>query len=189
LALGHEVTAFVRSPERLGITHDHLRVLAGSPASDSEALVAAVHAQDVVISALGVGKSLKSSGLIAGSAPIIVRAMESQSVRRLIFISAYGVGVTRRDVPLVARVLIRVLLKDLYTDKQAGEEEVRRSGLDWTLVYPTTLTNGPKTGHYRVGERLELHGLPRVSRADVADFILTRLEDRQYVRRGVLISY
>jgi putative NADH-flavin reductase len=164
-------------------------VLTGSPTSDFEALATAVHGQDIVISALGVGKSLKSSGLIARSVPAIVRAMESQSVRRLIFISAYGVGVTRRHVPLLARVLIRVLLKDLYIDKEAGEGDLRRSGLDGTLVYPTTLTNGPKTGRYRVGERLELHGLPRVSRADVADFILSQLEDRQYVRRGVLISY
>jgi putative NADH-flavin reductase len=91
-------------------------------------------------------------------------------------------------VPLLPSVLIRLLLKDIYADKQAGEEDIRRSSLDWTLVYPTTLTNGIKTGRYRLGERLVLHGLPRVSRADVADFILTQLEDSPYVRRGVLIS-
>jgi putative NADH-flavin reductase len=189
LEQGHEVTAFVRSPERLHITHDRLRVLAGSTTSDFNALAAAMHDQDIVISALGVGKSLKSSGLIARSVRAIVRAMESHSIRRLIFISAYGVGVTRRDVSLLPRMLIRLLLKDLYSDKEAGEGDLRRSNLDWTLVYPTTLTNGPKTGRYRVGERLVLRGLPRVSRADVADFILAHLEDSQYLKRGVLISY
>ena len=188
LQLGNDVTVLVRSPERLTTTHDRLRVLTGSVTDDTEALAAAVSAQDVVISTLGVGNSLKSSGLIARSVPAIVRAMESQGVRRLIFTSAYGVGVTRRDVPLLPRIVIRLLLHDLYADKEAGEDDLRRSGLDWTLVHPVTLTNGPRTGRYRVGERLTLHGFPRVSRADVAHFILTQVEDRTYMRRSVLIS-
>jgi putative NADH-flavin reductase len=144
-----------------------------------------------VISALGVGSSLKSGGLIARSVPAIVRAMQTAGVRRLIFTSAYGVGETYRDLPLVPRMAIRTLLKDLYADKQVGEDELRRLGSDieWTLVYPVTLTNGPRTGHYRAGERLTLHGLPRISRADVADFILSQMDDdRSYLRKGVLVS-
>ena len=186
---GHDVTALVRSPQRLSTPPDRVRVLAGSVTDDGQALAAAVRDQDVVISTLGVGNSLKSSGLIARSVPAIVRAMESQGVRRLIFTSAYGVGATRRDVPLLPRILMRLLFRDLYADKEVGEEELRRSGLDYTLVYPVTLTNGPRTGRYRVGERLGLHGLPRVSRADVAEFLLTQVEGRTYVRKGVLISY
>lgn len=185
---GHDVTALVRSPQRLTAASDRLRVLTGSVTDEGQALPAAVRGQDVVISALGVGASLKSSELIARSVPAIVRAMESQGVRRLIFTSAYGVGATRRDVPLLPRILMRLLLRDLYADKEAGEEALRRSSLDWTLVYPVTLTNGPRTSHYRTGERLALHGFPRVSRADVADFILTQIEDSTYVRKGVLIG-
>ena len=175
-------------PQRLTSTSDRLRVLSGSATDDGSTLAAAIHAQDVVISTLGVGNSLKSSGLIARSVPAIVRAMESQGVRRLIFTSAYGVGATRRDVPLLPRILMRLLLRDLYADKEAGEEQLRRSALDWTLVYPVTLTNRPKTGRYRVGERLTLHGFPRVARADVAEFILTQIADSTYLRKGVLIS-
>lgn len=188
LQQGHSVTVLVRSPQRLTVTHDRLRVLTGSIPEDGPALATAVHAQDVVISTLGVGNSLKSGGLIARSVPAIVRAMENEGVRRLIFTSAYGVGDTRKDVPLLPRILMRLLLHDLYTDKEAGEKELRRSSLDWTLVYPVTLTNAPGTGRYRVGERLTLQGLPRVSRADVAAFILTQIEDRTYLRKGVLIS-
>ena len=66
---------------------------------------------------------------------------------------------------------------------------MRRSGLDWTLVYPVLLTNGPRTGQYRVGERLELRGMPRISRADVAEFILTQLASATYLRKVALISY
>ena len=186
---GYEVTALVRSPERLDTTVERLRVVSGSVTEDGQALSAAVRGQDAVISVLGVGNSLKSSGLIARSVPAIVRAMESQGVRRLIFTSAYGVGTTRRDVPLLPRILMRLLFRDLYSDKEAGEDELRRSNLDWTLVYPVTLTDGPRSGRYRVGERLALRGFPTVSRAEVADFLLTQIEDRTYLRKGVLISY
>jgi putative NADH-flavin reductase len=188
LEQGHDVTALVRNPQRLAVTRDRLRMLTGSVTDDGHALAAAVPGQDVVISTLGVGNSLKSSGLIARSVPAIVRAMESQGVRRLIFTSAYGVGATRRDVPFLPRILMSLLFRDLYADKEAGEEDLRRGNLDWTLVYPVTLSNGPRTGRYRVGEHLALHGFPTISRADVADFILSQIEDRTYWRKGVLVS-
>ena len=188
LQKGHDVTVLVRNPERLTIGADRLRVATGSVTDDKQTLASAVRGQDVVISALGVGSSLRSRGLVAGSVPAIVHAMEGHGVRRLIFTSAYGVGETWRDVPLLPRVLIRLLLRDLYADKASGEEELRRCSLDWTLVYPVTLTNGPETGRYRVGERLKLRGLPRISRADVADFLVNQIEDRTYVKKGVLIS-
>lgn len=188
LQQGHDVTAFVRSPQRLTISHAHLRVITGSVTDDVRPLAEAIRGQDVVISALGVGTSLKPSGLVSRSVRTIVPAMEREGVRRLTFTSAYGVGATRIDVPLLPRILIRLLLRDIYADKLAGEDDLRRSDLDWTLVYPVTLTNGPRTGVYRVGERLPLRGLPRVSRADVADFLLTQIGDLTYLRKGVLIS-
>ena len=114
--------------------------------------------------------------------------MESHGVRRLIFVSAFGVGETHRDVPLVPRIVQRLLLADVFADKKASEDDLRRSGLDWTLVYPVILTNGPRTAKYRVGERLDLHGLPKISRADVAHFVLSQLEDATYLRKGALIS-
>ena len=186
----HDVTVLVRHPERLRLESDRLHVLVGSVTDDSHALDAAARDQDVVISALGVGNSLKSGGLIARSIPAIVRAMQTAGVRRLIFTSAYGVGETYRDTPLVPRIAIRTLLKDLYADKQVGEDELRRLGsdIDWTLVYPVTLTNGLRTGNYRAGERLTLRGLPKISRADVADFILRQMDDQSYLKKGVLVS-
>ena len=188
LEKGHLVTAFVRDPSRLKFSADRLRVLTGTVTGDSAPLATAIRGQDVVISALGRGMSLKSEDLMAQGMPALVRAMESEGVRRLIFTSAYGVGVTWRDVPPLGKIVIKVFLRNLYADKIVGEAELQRSVLDWTLVYPVQLTNGPRTGRYRFGERLELHGLPRVSRADVADFILTQLDDWTYVRKGVIVS-
>ena len=141
----------------------------------------AVQGQDAVVSALDPGKSLKSGGLIQRLL-LIVQVMEQAGVRRLVFTQAYGVGDTYRDTPLIPRLMIAVMLRDLYTDKLAGEAILRRSGLDWTLVYPSTLTSGPWTGKYRVGERLTLRGLPMISRTDLAAFLVTQVEDRTYVR-------
>jgi putative NADH-flavin reductase len=188
LEQGYEVTAFVRRPGRMRTAHERLRIVAGDVTQATTALSSAVQGQDAVISALGVGLSLNSGDLIARSMPLVVHAMETQTVRRLIFTSAYGVGSTWIDVPILGRIMLRLLLRNLYADKEAGEEILRRSRLDWTLVYPVTLTNGPRTGRYRAGERLNLRGLPRVSRADVASFLLAQIEDPTYVRKGVLIS-
>jgi putative NADH-flavin reductase len=188
LQQGHEVTALVRAPQRLTITHGRLRLLAGSATDDSQALADAVRDQAAVISTLGVGRAFKSGGLIAQSMPRIVRAMEDHGVRRLIFTSAFGVGDTRRDVPLGPRIFVRLLLQEIYRDKELGEATLRASGLDWTLVYPAGLIDAPAAGQCRAGERLSLRGFPRIARADVADFLLAQIDDKTYVRKGVLIS-
>jgi putative NADH-flavin reductase len=188
LQRGHLVTALVRDPRPMARTSDRLRLLTGGVTDDGPVLADAVRGQDAVISALGSGKSFKSHGVIAQGMPCIVRAMEDEGVRRLIFTSAFGVGETYRDVPLLPRLFIRLLLQDIYRDKEAGEAILRASGLDWTLVYPAGLVDAPATGRYRVGERLALRGFPRIARADVADFLLAQIEDTTFVRKGVLIS-
>jgi putative NADH-flavin reductase len=188
LQQGHQVTAFVRKPGRMSITHDRLRLVTGDVTEESPGLRSAVRGQDAVISALGVGLSFRSHDLITRSMPRIIAALESEGVRRLIFTSAFGVGSTWIDVPRLPRIAIRLLLWDVYADKAAGEEVLRRSQLDWTLVYPVGLTHGGKTGRYRVGERLRLRGMPLISRADLAAFLLAEIEGPTYVRKGVLIS-
>lgn len=188
LARGHQVTAFVRDPSRLTTAPQLIRVIVGDVTGDDEAIAAAVRGQDVVISALGVGKSFKPGGLIAGSVPRIVRAMEREGARRLLHTSAFGVGETFRDAPFVPRMFIRTLLRNVYADKLVGDDAIRSSTLDWTIAYPAGLTDGPRTGQYRVGERLPLRGLPTISRADVADFLLNEAEANACVRKGVLIS-
>jgi putative NADH-flavin reductase len=185
---GHDVTVFVRHPERLPIRDDRVRIIVGDIRSDTAALADAMRGQDVVVSALGIGGSLKPDGLIAASVPAILKAMDTEGTRRLIFTSAYGVGETRSQVPFLPRIPIRLLLGDIYADKEAGEQTLRRSALDWTIVYPVTLTNGKLTGRYRAGEQLALTGFPTISRADLADFLVKQISDRKYIGKGVLIS-
>jgi putative NADH-flavin reductase len=147
----------------------------------------ALDGQDVVVSALGVGKLLKSN-LFSIAMPAIVRLMEERSIRRVIFTSAFGVGDTYADLPLLPRVLVRLLLRDLYRDKAEGEVALRNSQLDWTLVYPSGLSNRAGTGSCRAAEHLALSGMPSIARADVAAFLLGQIERTDYIRKGVMIS-
>jgi len=189
LAAGHEVTAFARRPDKIAVKHDRLRCVAGDVTDDGAILADAVRGQDAVISALGRGMSLKSDNLIQRSVPPILAAMQQHGVRRLIFTSAIGVGDAIHHVPLVPRLMARFMLKNIYADKAAGESLIRRSGLEWTLVQPAQLTDGPLTGQYRAGERLSMRGVPKISRADVAHFILRELDSPAYVRKSAVLAY
>jgi putative NADH-flavin reductase len=190
LQRGHEITAYVRNPEKLTISDPGLQVVAGS-VDDLESVSAAMKGHDGALSALGHAKSVKglrSPDIISRSMRVIVPAMERQGVNRLIFLSALGVGESHKDLALPLRMMTRLLLGKVYADKQSAEELLRRSHLEWTLVYPTTLTNGPGTGEYRAGEHLELKLMSRISRADVAEFMLSRLDDTTYSRKVAVIS-
>ncbi len=171
---GHEVTAFTRA------TH--------GDATDREAVAAAMRGQEAVISALGRGNSFKSQQLMSRAMDVILPAMKREEVQRLIVISAFGVGETFYEAPFIAKVFFRLLLRHLYADKAIADDFVSRSGLDWTIVCPTRLTDGPTTGSYRAGEHLELHGMPKISRADVADFVVKELAEPRFVRKTVIVS-
>jgi putative NADH-flavin reductase len=189
LARDHDVTALVRRLrlEALPPEASRARVVAGD-VLDPASLAEAMAAQDAVISTLGVGKSFKSNGLIAAAVPNLVAAMKQHGVRRIVFTSAFGVGETWRDAPLLPRLFMRTLLRKIYADKAAGEAVLKQSDLDWTIVHPTGLTDKPGTGRYRVGERLALRGFPTIPRADVAACLLRELEERGHVRKAVLVS-
>jgi putative NADH-flavin reductase len=188
LAQGHSVTAFVRNPARLPITDSGLKVVTGALPGDAHALAEALRGHEAVISSLGLHNALRSHGFSESNMRVLVPAMEREGVRRLIVVSANGVGDTRRHAPLLPRIMYRLLLSDIFADKTAGEDIVRASRLDWTFAYPTLLTNGPRTGKYRAGERLELKGMPKISRADVADFVLRQLNDRAFQKKGAVLS-
>ena len=184
---GHEVTVLVRDPNRLGAGKDRVRVVVGS-LPDAAPLADAMRDQSAVISTLGIGKSFKPDGLISRSVPIILKTMTQEGAKRLVFTSAYGVGDTIRDVPTIPRVFMKTLLRDVYADKVLGDNLIRQSPLDWTLVHPTTLTNGPKTGNWRAGERLALKGFPKIARADVAAFLVQQLIDPASLRKSLLVT-
>jgi putative NADH-flavin reductase len=172
---GHEVTEFTRA------TH-------GDVTTDRGAVANAMRGQDAVISALGRGNSFRSEQLMSRSMDVILPAMKREGVRRLILTSAFGVGETFYEAPLLVKIFVRLALRHIYADKAIADDFVCRSGLDWTIVYPTKLTDGPRTGSYRAGEHLEFRGMPKISRADAADFIVKQLTDSTYLHKTVIVS-
>jgi uncharacterized protein YbjT (DUF2867 family) len=188
LTVPHSVTVLVRDVAKLAVPAGVVRVIAGD-VRDSAKLADAMRGQDAVISALGVGQSFRPGGLIAAAAPAIVSAMQGAAVRRIVFMSAFGVGPTWSDTPFLPRLFIRTLLRHVYADKGAGEAAILGSALDWTIVHPTGLTNGPRTERVRVAEHLPLRGFPTVSRADVASVMLRLLDDPTAIRKTFLVAH
>ncbi|MFI0897621.1 NAD(P)-dependent oxidoreductase [Streptomyces sp. NPDC020983] len=191
LAAGHEVTAFVRDPAKAPPARQGLTIATGQVTSDQEAVTAAVTGTDAVIVTLGTERSLRglrAPAVMAGAAPRIVAAMRAAEVSRVVWLSGLGVGDTLAEVPPLPRLGYRLLLGRVYADKAAGERVLRDSGLDWTLVYPVMLTNGARTGRYRHGEQLDLRGVPTVSRADVADFLLGRAVAGDYLHKIAVVA-
>ena len=188
-ALGHDITVFVRDPSKLSAPErENVHVVSGSLPQDERALSDAMRGQDAVISALGRGLSFKSNSLMQQSVPVVLRTMADAGVKRLIFTSAFGLSDTWRDTPLFPRIFASTLLRDIYADKRQAEMMIRRTDLDWTLVHPTRLTDGPRTGKWRAGERLTLPQLPNISRSDAGAFLVSQLNDRSYIHKTVLVS-
>lgn len=184
---GYAVTALARDPSKLNVQHTLFSALKGD-VLDKEILSNAIEGKDAVISALGVGKSLKSGDLIYNATNLIIPVMKEKKVTRLIFLSAFGVGDTYQQANWLQKLAFSIPLKNMYADKAKGDVLIKNSDLNWTLVYPALLTDKPFTGNYKVGEIMIMKGFPKVSRADVAHFIIQQIADDMYVRKSPIIA-
>jgi uncharacterized protein YbjT (DUF2867 family) len=192
LDAGHKVTAVVRDPARFGVTHPALEVVTVPGLTDPDVLRPVVDGSDVAIS--GVGPRGRKDGPVASSATRgILRALEAGGVGRFVAVSAAPVGpVADGDSFVNRRILlpfISALLRDLYADLAAMEDEIRRSGPEWTVVRPPKLVNTPLTGRYRTVVGGNVPRGYRISRADTAHAMLAVLDDPATVRRAVGVAY
>lgn len=185
---GLEVNALARVPAALGDLRGAAKVVEGS-AIDPGAVERVVAGCSAVLCAIGQAKD-SPDDLLKRATLNMVDAMEKLGVRRLVILSNTAIEDPTDSPPLVQRML-RVALAAMngkLTQDSAGAAEVlARSGLDWTLVRAPILTNGPKTGRYRVGPLTK--GMPlKVSRADVAEFMLSCAVDGKFVRERPVIG-
>jgi putative NADH-flavin reductase len=172
---GHIVTAYARNPSKVTITHRNITVIQGE-LSDYERIKEAVAGQDAVICTLGV-YSRKPSTILSDGTRNIVKAMEEYSVKRLICLSS--VGLLGNDAGfLFGRIIIPLFLDEEFKDKKRQMKVIWDSGLEWIIIRPSFLTDAPKTGKYRITAHVPLSR--NVPRADVADFMLKLLTDKQY---------
>ena len=188
LALGHRVTAVVRHPETAGLPSGTGVVRAD--VMDAASMSAAVIDQDAVVSSLGSKISRKPTTLFSQGTRNLLAAMQTAGVTRLVCITGVGAGDSRGHGGFMYdRIFQPLLLNEIYRDKDRQEEIVRASHTDWTLVRPGALTNGPKTGEFRQFTDLSDITVGKISRADVAAFILGILADSRSFKQTVNLSY
>ena len=190
LERGHQVTAIVRDPAAITLTHARLQVKAGDamrPASFAHALPQ----QDAVLSAIGISSfwaSLKPMTFHRQSARNIVEQMTKADIPRLVCLTSVGV-LDEPIGPLFYRWLIKPLLKPKYDDMRLMEQTIGKSKLAWTIVRPFRLVDGERTGHYRVGVSGTLDDAGSISRADVAEFMLDQLDSEANWQKAVAVAY
>ena len=187
LSQGHHVTAFARNPSALGKTHRHLVPLAGN-IRDHDAVDEAVSDQDAVLVALGAGRKGK---LRAPGTRHVIDAMRRHHVTRLICLSSLGVGDSAAHLTLFYKyVMFGVVLRAAMVDHAAQEDAVMNSGLDWTIVRPGSFTDGRETGDYRHGfDATDKNLSLKISKADVAQFMIRQLTDDTYLHATPGLSY
>ena len=186
---GHDVVAYARNPTKLNdINHDKLQIFHGD-VLDQVAVESSLDGQEAVLCAIGGGA--KQTRLREEGTGTIVQPMQKTAIQRFICLSSFGVGDSRKELPFFTRyIIVGIFLRHAFADHERQEPLVKQSPLDWTIVRPPYLTDGLRTGDYQ-------HGLTptdkrfkgKISRADVADFMLKQLTDKTYIRQTPWVSY
>ncbi len=185
LEAGYQVRAFARTATAIPDEHPNLEKIDGD-ALDPNAVRAAIAPDDVVIQALGISLSpqnvISPVTLFSNATRVLVDAMKQVGATRLICVTGFGAGDSAGRGSLLYQVFGRHgLLKRAYDDKDVQEWIIRSSGLDWTIARPGVLTDGPHTGRYRVLTDPRDWRLGKISRANVAGFLVEQVQSDAHI--------
>jgi uncharacterized protein YbjT (DUF2867 family) len=187
-AAGHEVTALVRSAEKaVDLSIDHL--VEGS-VLDPAALARAMQGVEAVISVLGTKLSpIREVRLLSQATELMVQQMQQAGVRRFVCVTGMGAGDSRgHGGALFDGLLLPLLLRKIYQDKNRQEAVIKRSDLDWTIVRPSVLSDRPGRQSYSAMTDLSAFHGGSIARADVAHFLVQQLSSDDWLRKTPLIS-
>ncbi|MEU9161896.1 NAD(P)-binding oxidoreductase [Streptomyces sp. NPDC048424] len=189
LTAGHGVTVLVRDAARLPQRdEERVTVVIGDAASAADVEEAA-RGSRALICALGPGKDYKST-LATRTAGPVLEAMAAAGVERLVWLSALGSGDTSRRQSLFQATAAKLVMGTLMADKGIADETIARSDRVWTIALPVMFANGQTTADYRTipldGTRGRVGG--RITRADVADFLLSAATSDLWIRRRVILT-
>lgn len=192
LAEGHRVTALARHPERIGVSHERLRLIRGDVLKLAD-VKKSVRNQQAVIITLGLPTKqaigFDHSQVLSGGTANVIEAMERTKANRLILETAIGAGESKHQLGWFYRFSLRVGLRSLFKEKDLQETLVKDSPLDWTIIRPSALTNGPATGQYLVNPPMSYGMFTHISRKDVAGFMLKCLADDTTVGQVLTPTY
>lgn len=186
----HQVTAVVRDPAKLRWSHPDLTTVRADVMNAAE-IEPIVRDADAVVSALGSRDGRAPTTVCSDGVSSIVSAMTATGTRRLVVVSAAGIT-SEGDGPLtrlLVKPILQRVLRNPFDDMRRMEDVVRACSLDWTIVRPPMLTDGPRTGAYRTTVNGAVRGGLRLSRADLADLVLRCLPDRATVTTTITAGY
>lgn len=190
LEAGHNVRALARSANAIAVSNPSLEKKRGD-ALKSEDVEAALVGVDVVIQTLGVGLGdlFRPVNLFSDATRVLIAAMRSQGIKRLICVTGFGAGDSRASISCLQRLPFQIVFGRAYDDKSLQEKLIKESELDYTIVRPGVLTSGPRTGRYRVLVDPSQWRNGIIARADVAEFLVRQIGDQTYIRETpVLIN-
>lgn len=188
LSLDHEVTVLVRTPSKVTVGDDRLTVIEGD-VTDASRVEEAVQKAEVVLSVLG-PTSNKPEYLVSQGMRNIIDAMNKQGIRRLVASAGAGVADPNDEPKLINKLiglLVRTFSRYVYEDMVRTVDLIRGSDLDWTIVRVPMLTDDPPTGDVKAAYVGKGMG-SRLSRADLAAFMLQQVEDKTYLRQAPAVS-
>jgi len=186
LEAGHAVTVFVRNASVFKTSDKNLTIVQGT-LSDLEKLTEAINGADVCVSTLGGNSLTKRSQQITTGIQNIVHVMELQGVKRLIYMSSLGAGESKFFMPAFMRfIIVNLMLRIPLADHNQNEHNIMKSNLKWTIVRPGGLTDGVLNKNIKHGsEKILIKQNNTISRASVASFIMSEVEDSQYNNKAV----
>ena len=184
----HEVTAFVRNPAKLENKSARLRVIQGD-ARDAVAMENAVLGQNAVIATTG-QNTLRKDDVQEIIMRNLVAAMSKAGVKKLVNLSAMAAGDSLEGTEFFMRwIMLPFFLQNAYDDKNRGEVYLFKSNLEYVNVRPGRLNNGPAVGGVKASLTYDGIKVRKMSREDLAIFMISQLEGQEWVRNSVLIGY
>jgi putative NADH-flavin reductase len=186
---GHQVRAFARGAASIP-EGPRLEPWPGD-ATNSEDLRPAVEGVDGVVMSLGLPKSLsfiyRPTRLFSSATAALLPVMEKAKVKRLLVVTGFGAGKSRDRISALERIPFHAVFGRAYADKSRQEALIEASDLNWTIVRPGVLTNGPETGVYQVLENPESWRNGVIARKEVARFLLTAFELGSHVKEAPVL--
>ena len=186
LERGHQTAAVVRDPSQARLP-EAVQIVQGD-VLDRSSLRSAVAGRDAVICALGTPSPRQASTLLGRGSENLVEAMTEADVRRLACVTLLGLGASRSNCSLFYREVILRVLAPMVPDKEAQEQVVRDSDLDWVLIRPPRFARGRPRGTVKVIREGQPGRLGHVVRADLARFVVGCATEGRHVREALAVG-
>ena len=182
---GHQVTAFVRNPEKVKISNENLTVIVGSVLNNND-VSNALNGADAVVCCLG-GDANKKSTILTDMTKVIVDEMKKNDIKRISYIATAGI---HKEIPgIFVNLIINLLFKNVINDHKGAVDYIINNDLIYTIARPLALVEGILTKEYRK----TLQGVPKggknISREDLANFLLDSIENNNYDSKSVGLAY